>query len=72
LGELNDYDELEGVIARTHDRLGPTVAGIANRLIAKRRDPLKQAIALSSARLFEEKPQAFTSRIGKLWRGFAL
>jgi CHAD domain-containing protein len=71
LGELNDYDELEGIIARAGDRFTPTALGIANRLIAKRRDPLKQAIALSSARLFEEKPQAFTSRIDKMWRAFA-
>lgn len=71
LGELNDYDELEGFIARAGDRFAPPVVGIANRLIAKRRDPLKKAIALSSARLFEEKPQAFANRIGKMWNTFA-
>jgi CHAD domain-containing protein len=71
LGEYNDYSELEAYIARARHRLAPAVVEIANRLIARRRDLLKKSMALSAARLFDEKPQAFADRIGQLWCGLA-
>lgn len=68
LGDLNDLDELDGLLARGGITLAdPSITEAASRLIGARREHLTAEIGKDSGHLFAESPRCFGARMTALW-----
>ncbi len=70
LGDLNDLDELEAVIAQENVTAFSSIAeqDSVTAAIAARRKVLMDLVRERSDHLFSEQPKAFANRIGSMWK----
>ena len=68
LGDLNDLDELDGLLERGEIALqGEDMAKAARKIIALRRHDLVSRIGRETGHLFAERPASFADRMAALW-----
>ena len=69
LGDLNDLDEITGLIEKNAAAFSsPAARGAVDEAIASRRKELLKKAAKRGNHLFAESPSAFAGRIGAMWQ----
>jgi CHAD domain-containing protein len=71
LGDLNDLDELEALLAKPDSPFSKIASpDAARQLIAERREKIIERIRKRAAQLFAERPRPLARRIGVVWKAW--
>jgi CHAD domain-containing protein len=71
LGDLNDLDELEALLAKPDSAFSKIASpDAARQLIAERREKLVERIRKRAAQLFAERPRPLARRLGLVWKAW--
>jgi hypothetical protein len=71
LGDLNDLDELEALLAKPDSAFSKIASpDAARQLMAERREKLIERIRKRAAQLFAERPRPLARRIGLVWQAW--